>query len=643
MILGPYKQRQFLQKANAQMGAKMGDQEKEEGLEYEAANFFRLGTLLQKQRSPLKARLVEAVLKEELSTVEKIKNINAIDLKPEEEERPEQTRRTKNTGRIIDEEEQVDSTAQSQNSEDPVAKAEMNPARRKALVEKLTGRPVSTRNEQEEVRRSRLRYSKMPEAGGILHYLFGDYRLIRNFGFRTGTIEKAGFPFILHLTPAIPAYFNQTLVKEIATGLIQGLAPLLRRGWIALEKEDYNLLAGLRLLVDQIVAVELRPLRTEMTAHLASFSAVSTILFVLCGHRETVERTVRIWGIANEKLAISDPIRARGPLLIKQLLNTEAEGISLFNIIRAMWMLKTLRMVDFADMVPKHHGILFGRDSYDCTTEVQDEIDRYIQNLIAKVDSLNRERTDIDRLRYFLPRSPNSELFVGGLSLDFGHLDTFYNGSLKHPEYNHLVDRDNRLVWVIRFLDVFLENIGPLLGTGLRLQALGPIEIFQKGVLSSYSVRLSAMQDILKRYPLTARAPEPKAVADIEETARILTSLGKTVIDLIRNRSTLADPVCRTNSSADPSYPIPSEGDLIGFPEMLAGKTVIEALIMASRVCLQAGFFLGDYDLASQLERENKIRVQAVEYHEKLKQLTQTEQMADIEMTYGSLWKDSVF
>lgn len=512
----------------------------------------QLETLRKKKRTPVKEGLVRAVMVQDSDFHDKIRRIEVIDLMPDEEEAlpeapPAVTRKPRG---VLLRPEKVPG---------PVA-AEPPPK----VDPELT--------EAKRVEHYRRSLGKLPVRGGLWAYLTREYGALVRFGARTSTLTRGFLPFTLRLSSEALAFLTRTLKKQVLPVLDQTLPLLLKKSWLHLTKYEYNLLVGLRDLVR--LAASVPTSEEDRRGGGAAWDPVVPALRLFWTAPDLVDRTTHAWETATARLNLSEKVRLAGVDSIRTLLEARLDAQSFPDVLQAVLMIRARRHMDWGDTGPIEPGEYFLRDSFECTPDVQAEVDRACDVLSEQLEALGREAQEIRRIRYYLPAQ--------NLLAEFEVTD----------------DRSEATLWCQGLLTLLEAALSPLLEGTVVFADGTQTTLFQNPSLASTLARMRTVESQMAD-PIEGQNPELRATA-----ARVIMNLGKTLVILIRTRSVTADPLVRAADTETVEDPLPFEQSVLDQPSTWAGLTVVEALIKAARVCLQAGRVLGDTTLETSLEKE---------------------------------------
>ena len=573
----------------------------------------QLAQLQSRPRSGLKTKLVDAVLLQPITPQEKIGRIEVIDLLPEVAEAADAVPQEKDSwepspprprGPLI-----RPSRAPSRPQADPSPESEPE-----AVAEEIVN-PVA--REREIVGFARRSLGVPPRSGAWVGYLAKEYSSLLRFGFETSTLTKGWLPFTLKATTDLKVFVEDTLPVLVLPILLQLFPEVLGKAWSVLPKSDYNLLVALNDLVHQSATVRVPSAARSSKAWWKVLDPVLPSLALFQTGIALPRRTLQAWSQACLQIGIADALRTAGVESIRTLLEFRSDQISLPNAVLALAGLRTKRLVDLEEFVPKTPAQYFADESYDASPEVQAEIDSELASLVEQLQELEKQSVDQRRAKYFVPAQ--------------SVLVQFYQSSRLHPNHDHDADRSNIKLWAVRFLDVVAEAHHPLLVGKVKLRSGESLSLLHNAALGSFLERLEAIKEQLLD---PDQSKNPDLMSDV---ARVLSTLGKALVVLIRNRSRHADPLLRTSDTASLSDPLPHETDVLEEPAIWSGSTFIEALVSSAQVCLLGARFLGDKSLDSTLDWADKLLEQAKVVLDRTEMLASKAYAAELRARWGQL------
>jgi len=654
----------------------------------EATSMFRIGLLLTKQRSEKKARLVEQILRESIDIEEKIARIQSIDLNLDEDNLADAKprapdKRAKSGKDEKPEPPEPDDKVANRAIPEPMPSAGLDAEGRRLLLNRLKGVQAQEKQAVRQAARNRMRLLQSPKMTGVIHYFIFEYRRIRVFGTACGMLERGRLPFTLKVSLAAEVLVQKTLKQDLVPALAAILGIVLKNGWMFLEKKTYNAVAALRSLCLTIEKLEFHPGTTNELSLVAALSPAASQLVLFLSQHELPERVIEAIVKTCEHMAIADDTRLRGPVLVRTLLDQSSSQATLCNLVRAIMMHHFRHWIDTEDLLSKTKATLIVDDMFDCDEEVQEKIDRYIKSTVARLDTLETSRLEAFRLRYFIPEGkvddsakavsrtvtvitdndggpiseparPSAGSGARRALYDFEVLKNFYEGSPYFLKYEFDPDRHYIIIIAVRFIDVFLQVFEPLLVTGIKIPQ-GNVQLFHKGVLATFTDKLRVIREFLqkntaakqafstikftamRRDPAQGSQVEAQIVSNVLELGTIMTSIARTLSDIVRNRSRYADPALRSWAGDEPSYPLTHELQVILNEGQLNGKQVLESLILGARVSYLAGILFGDLSMLQPLESMTGIRLQALELMENIKRIASAEQTEEVRKMYEKL------
>ena len=549
----------------------------------------RLEALLNVNRSEVKAQLVEAVLVQELPTDETIRRLEMIDLMAEEAPRaigPSRPRGTLNRG-----------------------------SPRPATTEPSPHEPASdapeaadpAHHERAQVELSRRSLGPSVRTGSWLSYLVTEHAALLRFGAETRTLRSHWFPLALRLTEDLRVFLATTLPQQVLPPLTAALPAVLKRGWSVLPKLDYNLLAALADLVRLAAIVQAPQHPRGNRAWFGLLDPVVGALVLLRTSGGLPSRTLQAWNQACLKLGLADSQRAAGSESLRTLLEARSDQVSLPDAVLALAGLRARRVVELAEFVPPGGVDYFCRDSFDAAPDVQADIDRAIAGFEAQLAGFEKEGQEVLRARYFVP--------TGGLLTRFYRADDVLESA----------------PWTVGLLDEVDATFRPLLVGKVTLAGGEQVMLLGNAALASTLDRLATLKEQLLD-PTQARN-----TALAHDVARVLVSLGKTLVVVLRNRSRWGDKLIRAANPEGLTDPLPYEQDKVDLPAAWAGLSVVEALVECARVSFLAARYLGDTSLDATLTKGETLAQQAAEVLERLGRLATPQQFAAAKARWSSL------
>jgi|GEM_PF-1771517 len=418
------------------------DNEREKYSLEASMEYSRMAELLKKDRPPEAAIMIKEVLESGGSLQEKIRKIELID--------------AQEISISIDQTPITDEEAQ-------------DIIRKKHVLTEETARKNS-----EKVKNKLM---KTP----FLIYLFRDYKKIRSFGKTAGFIKFG-------LNPA-GVKFDFTRVKTLfhylqkdAKDLIEVLNLVLDKGWMNLDKLDYNLIVIFRQLCQAILSAPSVKTGTTSRQILAKFRDVEA-LFLICHYQREYPDIIRA-GIIN---VLSEHKKQEGmielsKIQIRRILGNGRDPSNLYNFILSINMLELRKYLRLDDLIKKQQGGIVNTFSYDCPPHIQLKINIYINDKTQLWQNLLREKDEINRIQYFLKHfiRPDSS---GYRSYNYNVLTDFYNFSgFGESEDNFNFDKGNTAKLALNFFTKFLNEFENFFIDKVSIEDFGPVRVFSREV-----------------------------------------------------------------------------------------------------------------------------------------------------------------
>lgn len=544
---------------------------------------FKLGTLLQKERSERKSALVDQVVCSSISIEEKVNRILTIDSKPEEESPIREKPRA------------VEKTV-------PEREPEEAPEGESAGTEETSPRPPKP-DSHRLIKRQKSQFFIEPLHGGLLRWFLKDLKRVRLFGEATDTIIRNTLPFTLRIDPKLYQWLQRDLQKILVPPLLDHLQILLNKSWLFLDKKSYNSIVSAQ---DLLLAIKRANFNVQGTVALrASINQFIGQFVYLLFDRDTLLALESAMDEAASRLAVPYDLRKHANQAFKELFRSSISSCTLENACLGIIMLHTHRFLCSSDLYRMDAKRLqIPGEAFECSAEVQKEIDHLIEKRFSEYQEIQALIQDSKILHAYLPAKAGSEK----PDLDLSMLYQFIG-----PADNIITH--NPALWAMKIHDRFREVFAPLLTDGPILEKGIRPRIFSKGLIQAQVSRMAMLMERLGKastvHPEFSKARFDKLIqarheaepAELElldiivEYTSLLDSLGKNLADAVKTKSALAPATHRTKTALADEDLLPHEGDFIAQPPELGGKMVIEAIIMAVGMVLQASISLGNTEL----------------------------------------------
>lgn len=588
----------------------------------EESLLFKLKLAQQKERSPAKAAAVAKVVRSGQSSAEKLSAINQIDLSPESDyEAGQAAPAAGRPARGGDSPEREDGPP-GDAAEAPAAEAAPDAAPRAE---------TAPRN----ARRLRGNFIVEPPRGGIFSWIFGQQRQVRAFGEATQTIKRGSFPFTLRPDPRAADWFAKEISGLLLPDLNGLLQPVLRRGWLHLQKNAYNCVALLGDLALSLARASVNP--ADAANYRKSVAAFAPHYLVLATQNRLRALVRSALEDAAGRLALQPETRKRGLDAFARLFAKERNACTLDSLVRAPNMLASLRWLECADLAPRF-AIEIAEDAFDCPALVQEDIDREYARQAIELRKLYAEFANCRALHYFLrPQSTNRISPDPSPLKDLTGLDPF-----RYPV-------DNPALITLRFNDAFIRRYKPLICNQARLGDGSLVEPFPAGLIHAQLGRMEILCGRLGKLATTlpnfsrhryrqviasrrdAEPPELETADILREYAGLLNQLGGNLSGIIRSRAATGPDWVRQEPSQSGSNPIPGEDAPLAEPAELQGQTVFQAICACVSHCWLQAIELGQDEVLLPWQRMDPILIEARERIDELRRIGTPAKAAETE------------
>ncbi len=619
----------------------------------QAAQLFKLGVLLQKPRSDAKSLQVEAIVRSKLSIAEKLVKIATIDARDEGEAPTHGNDKPKKT--IVSDPRPIAKEKSSLKSDldDGLDKASLD-------TEKTQG---VTSTGARQAKRNRSRFIVEPHSVGIFAYFFRHQGLIRSYGESMQTITRGSFPFTLKADPQSQIWFNKNLKENLISVLLDGIPPLLRRGWLHIDKNSYNRLSAFYNLVLDISRTNYQLQKVPHDRIVLPFKALAPHVLVFFSDKNSPKQLSQIVETARRALGLEIERYNLVQEALGKFFGKNDKSQTIASLLLSLWMLQSHRFVELSEMIPANHASFFPEGVFDCSQEVQIEIDRHIGQLVKRLENLSLLFHETLRLHFFIPAESGLFLnkdtqeikYSAASKIDFSVLEQFCNEKKppKEVETNNLMPsfsrtHDSIAQWALDFCDHFINSFSGLLAGSVNLQSRRKLVLFQTGVIPAQISRIKLIVDRLGNASATlanftqhrynqlimdvkkSEGPELNVLACLQELHALYGGLGKALADFIRLRCPSAPAQVRGSTQADQELKLPEENETIEGPAELAGLQTVEALIVAARLSLLASIRLGETAIVFEWQKVDGLKDEADSLVRELVQIARRDEVDSI-------------
>lgn len=564
-------------------------------MDRQSSEYLRMSELLKKERPPEAIDLVRKVLDSSVSLEEKIRRIEAIDTQ------------------------EIFQDLQNANISDDEARRII----RKSNV--FTNETAEKNIDHIKIKAFRTPY---------LLFVIRDFIKIREFGKRTGVITSVFFP------PTVTVDFNAfrdffAQLKKDAEEILPILKFIMDKGWVYLDKLDYNLIATFNILCEIIHGYKVPQGKKEAPFLLEKMKNIESY-FLAChyqdGYPEIIQSGIRAVLIKQNRHKSHTEL---SHFLAKKILLEDRTGFCLYNLILGMNMAKLRKFLRLEDLIHYEPGGVVNTFDYNCPQKIRERIGVYINDQLQMWKNLNSEKNEIEKINTFLKRYTRVGE-DGYRSYDFRLLGEYYEFRRGGEQYHFSRDRENVAHTATNFFNLYLRDFENILTGTVSLETFGDSRIFKQDFfqfeldqLRLFSRKLAESlyscpylsYDEFRAYKNSDREknPSPPQLALIQN----IDALADTVTNIGRKTGSLCQ---RQNRSAvwsvdEKEVPHPLEISALRLPEItspffpkkvlidgyLKDKSVIESLELITSLSLFAGLFFCNTRLFAMLDREFRI------------------------------------
>jgi hypothetical protein len=329
---------------------------------------------------------------------------------------------------------------------------------------------------------------------------------------------------------------------------------------------------------------------------------------------------------ADYKIHISTALK-----YIKAILMPNVMTPSLYHFILSLNMVTSREYSSFSELINKNHAGVVSRENFDCDKEISIQITSFVETIMNDVKHLIEQKIEIQRIKENIPTKAQKEV-------DYSHLKRFYNSfNLSGDDYQFSEDKDNMILFSVRFLSKFITSFKHILNGKIRFKTDTPVALFSRDFFDSQFNRLQLFHDkianILIKLPFLTRArylkikkggekgiaSEIEALQIIDNGLDIIWKIGKRLSSLIRKREPhplehiteisavgFEDPI-DLETERKPSVIIPYSVRVIETEDMFYGRTVLDSLAYIVSVCYLSSFFFYNETIHNLLKEEESI------------------------------------
>lgn len=378
-------------------------------VEEEGSRYIQLGNLITKARSQEERRKVQDVVDSSLAIVEKIRQIEELDL---------QAKAARPKVFVFDAENILKSTK--------------------------TGKSVAAAAKK----RARLKLECNP--AGFFQYLFRERKQVRQA--RHGVLLHCGLVSIRFNSAELTSL--QARWQKPLVDLAEACTYVLDQGWKYLTKSEFNLVAACSRLLR-----ELR--RGSLSSVLAGVTTLSRywelenawLLFAVdpAYPGRAISAIQRIIELHTELREKKDYLTASLEALLQAGRTPPGPG----DFVLALNVQRSRRALSLADLIAAGGGPYLAAEDFDCSELIQSEINAAIEDTAKQLALLIKKIYELNRVKNFLPTGPTNEV-------DYQKLKQFYCDYTGSALEQFEKETGNILPFASSLITAFLQTAEPL-------------------------------------------------------------------------------------------------------------------------------------------------------------------------------------
>ncbi len=585
----------------------------------ESDNYLQMAKLLKMKRPPETEELIKRVLDSKIPIEEKIRKIELIDAQEKGTEIQKETLTDLEVKNIIKE-------------------------------KKLSTEEITSRNRG----KIKIKLFRNP----FFIFIFKDYKKIREFGIKTGFINSRLIPpgFLLNFDGLKNLI---TIIQKDTVILLKKIDLILNKGWQVLDKSDYNLLVEFKKLGECISEMKIISYKYSFRFKIENYRKLEEA-FLTCHYQPEYPDIIRK-SISNVLIFLERP-RSEAELaeiIVKKILERNGETACLYNFIIAINMIDCRRAIKFNDLIRRQASGVINTFNYNCSPDVQQKINVYINDYTQNLQNFLKEKTEIDRIKVFVDK------FIklgqdGGKSFDFRIVEEFYESGEKPEKYHYSEDKDDISVFAIRYFNRFFSEFENFLIDRINITGFGLIKSFSSDIFQLDMDMLRRILTVFEQenysFPKLSRheffelkqarkernstAPQLALIQMIDKLSEIIQEIGKKIGQIYlnnigKNNNNEPEKVKKADDDTSiKSYDssMPYWNNIILSYGYIKGKTFSQVVSEIAGLCFISALYFYDTRIYAMLEKERKI------YQEIEETAKQLERIADA-VTYEKIQK----
>ncbi|OHD53958.1 MAG: hypothetical protein A2Y33_12365 [Spirochaetes bacterium GWF1_51_8] len=495
----------------------------------------------------------------------------------------------------------------------------------------------------------------------VFIYILRDFGRIKEFGKNTGLLNASIIPPKVTIVSKEIMPFLASLQRDVAI-MLPILDFVLEIGWMSLEKTDYNLIAVYKKLCEAIQRVTFTNLSSR--GLLESFREVE-LYFLLCNYMPEYPEIIiaSIRGVLRSNQKPEGKVAA-ATTISRRLLSQSAASQPLYHLIMAMNIAEYRKFFTLKDLILLQPQCVISNFDYDCGDDVRARIRQFVNDNSHMLDTLMREKYDIDKVRRFLReytlRSQNSD---DTERYNFDVIEDFYDTKKPGSSYRFSQDKENMALFALNFFTRFLEEFEDYLIDRVPVEDFGLVKVFDS---ECFGLEVNKIRNTLQKLSKIVfscghlnrmryyqfkqinreTSPTPQELAAIQhigELTDIGVDLGEKLGHLMVNHqfdSKLAvapenirpiEPSFISNNS----FSLPYWEKKINFDGYLKGMVFRDSLSRIASLAFLAGLYFYNSHLYALLEKEKKIDQAIFDIRDRLEKVTDVITMEKLKNKYA--------
>lgn len=232
---------------------------------------------------------------------------------------------------------------------------------------------------------------KKLKASGFFSYLFFNRKMVVNFANRTESIVLSFFGLTKHLSTIAEVMWND-LYEKTKKYLIAPVNQIVLKGWMALDINSYNLVT----IFDKFLKNFIRygeDLSTTRSANenlrtIEGFIKNYLKVIFIKDYREILEEVILEYILTDKRFKTNYKDIRR---LLKEFLEIESRSLCFFNVLNAVFIIYYNRFIKLSELC-KHYGVEdINHYKYQFSPKIEAEVREYIEKIEHKYKNAEKE------------------------------------------------------------------------------------------------------------------------------------------------------------------------------------------------------------------------------------------------------------